>query len=105
MTIQCLLPLTRSRRSLPVLKNGTNLPHRHRRAGARIAADAGRAMLDREGAKIPELHPVAARQRLDDLFENDIDDTLDVAVIKILVGRGNFLNELDLIIARPPPTS
>jgi hypothetical protein len=52
--------------------------HRHRRAGARIAAGAGRAMPDREGAKIPELHPIT-RKRFDDLVEHDADDALDVA--------------------------
>ena len=44
----------------------------------------GRAVLHREGAEAPQLHPVAARQRLDDLVEDDVDDALDVAVIEML---------------------
>src|SRR5262245_56896665 len=68
------------------------LGHGHGGAGAGIAADAWGAMLDSEGAEAPELDPVAARQRLDDLVENDVDDTLDVSVIEMLVGRGNPLD-------------
>ena len=54
---------SRSRISLPVLKNGTNFRDRDMVAGARIAAGAGRALLDREGAEAAQFHPVAARQR------------------------------------------
>src|SRR4051794_10575954 len=72
------------------------LGHRNGCAGARIAADARGAVLHREGAEAPELHPVAPRQRLDDLVEDDVDDALDVAVIEVLVGSCNLLNELGL---------
>ena len=63
------------------------LGHRDRGAGARVAADAGRAVLDGEGAEAPELDAVAARQRIDDLVEDDVDDALDVAVIEMLDWR------------------
>src|SRR5262245_38931356 len=53
------------------------------RSGARIAADARRAMLHREGAEAPELYPVAPRQCLHDLVEDDVDDALNVAVIEV----------------------
>src|ERR1700720_2485270 len=46
------------------------LLHRDLRAGARIAAGAGRTVLDREGAEAAQLDPVAARHRRDDLPEN-----------------------------------
>src|ERR1700704_3590403 len=62
------------------------LGHRNGRAGAWIAADTRRAVLHREGAETSELHPVAPRQRLDDLVEDDIDDALNVAVIEVLIG-------------------
>src|SRR5262249_56928495 len=53
-------------------------------------------MLDREGAKAPQFHAFAAGQRLDDFIEHDVDDPLDVAVIEVLIGSGNLLNELRL---------
>ena len=53
-------------------------------------------MLHGEGAEAAQLDAVAARQRLDDLVEDDVDDALDVAVIEVLVGSSNFLNELGL---------
>ena len=67
-----ILPrLTRSRSSLPALKNGTDLlVHRHRLAGARVAAGAGIAPLHREGAEAAQLHPLAARQRGGDFVED-----------------------------------
>src|SRR5262249_711344 len=51
-------------------------------------------MLDRKGAKAPQFHAVATGQRLDDFIEHDVDDPLDVAVIEVLIGNGNLLNEL-----------
>src|SRR5690606_2150092 len=53
-------------------------PHVHLLAGARIAPHAGRAVLDRECAKTPQFHPVAAGQRVADLVEDGIDDVFDV---------------------------
>src|SRR5262245_27576129 len=83
------------------------LCHRDGRAGAWIAADARCAVLHREGAETPELHPIAPRQRLDDFVEDDVDDALDVAVVEMLVGRGYLLNELGLDhrSASQPPQS
>jgi hypothetical protein len=43
---------------------------------------------------MPDRNPVATRKRFDDLVEDDVDDPVDVAAIEMLVGRGNFLNEL-----------
>ena len=63
--------LSRSRSSLPVLKNGTNFSATDTEAPVRgLRPDARRAVLDREGAEAAQLHPVAARQRLDDLVED-----------------------------------
>src|SRR5882672_1070442 len=50
------------------------LVDRHMRAGARIAAGAGRAMLDREGPEAAQLDAVATRERGRDLAEHRIDD-------------------------------
>src|SRR6516164_5305020 len=50
------------------LKEGNEfLGHRHGRPGAGVATDARGAVFDGEGAKAPQLDPIAARQRLDDL--------------------------------------
>jgi hypothetical protein len=60
-------------------------------------------MLHREGFKIPELHPVATRQRFDDLVEDDVDDAFDVAVMKIkrfveaIVGGNDALGDAGLL--------
>src|SRR5215471_9812900 len=66
------------------------------RAGARIAAGAGRSVLDREGAETAQLDPVAARERVDDLAEDRVDDVLDIALIKMRILRGDALNQFGL---------
>src|SRR5262245_44502520 len=53
-------------------------------------------MLDREGAKTPKLDHVPPRQRLDDLVEDNVNDPLDVAMIKMVIRSSDFLNELEL---------
>ena len=63
------------------------------RAGARIAAGARRAMLDRKGAETAQLDPVAARQRGGDLIEDRVHDLLDVPLIEVRVLLGDALNE------------
>src|SRR5262245_53029953 len=60
---------------------------------ARIASLPGRAMLHREGAKSAQLHPIAARKRVGDLIEHDIDDALDIAMEEMRIGGGDFLNQ------------
>src|SRR6478672_264309 len=70
--------------------------HRYGGAGARIATLPRCPMLDRERTKTPELDPVTARQGLDDLVEDDVNDALDVAMVEMVIGRRNFLNELGL---------
>src|SRR5581483_6020152 len=54
------------------------LVDRDGRAGARIAPLPGRAVLDGKSAEAPQLDAIAARQRLDDLVENDVHDALDI---------------------------
>ena len=49
-------------------------------AGTRVAAGARRTILDREGAEAAQLDPIAARERIDDLAEDRVDDILDVAL-------------------------
>ena len=59
---------SRSRISLPVLKNGTDFfVDRDMLAGARIAPGARRPVLHRERAEAAQFDPVAARQRRRDL--------------------------------------
>src|SRR5262249_7250967 len=76
-------------------------------AGARIAAGARRTMLDREGTKAAQLHPVAARERVHDFAEDRVDDVLDVALGEVWVLPGDALNEfgLDHCQCRPESTN
>src|SRR3979409_960165 len=69
------------------------LVDRHMRAGARIAAGAGGAMLHRERTETAQLDPVAAGQRGDDLIENRVHDVLDIPLIEMRVVLGDTLNE------------
>src|SRR2546423_9334505 len=64
------------------------------RAGARIAAGARRAVLDREGAEAAQFDAIAARERGGDLAEHGVHDILDVALIEVRVLPGDTLNEL-----------
>ena len=66
------------------------------RAGARIAAGAGRPVLDREGAEAAQLDAVALRHGVGDLAEDGVDDVLDVALIEVGVLGGDALHELGL---------
>src|SRR5690606_40603442 len=72
------------------------LPDRHRRAGAWIAARPWGAMLDREGAEAPKLDPVAPGKSLHDLFEDHIDDALDVAMEQMRIRRSDLLYKFGL---------
>src|SRR4051794_24622476 len=53
--------------------------------GARIAADAGVALLDGEGPETPQFDPVATSQRLGYLVENGGDDLLDIPLVEVRV--------------------
>ena len=70
------------------------LVHRHRLAGARVAAGAGVAALDREGAEAAQLDALATRQGGGDLVEDGADDELDVAAEQMRVGRGQLGDQL-----------
>ena len=90
------------------MKNGTNFSATDTAAPVRgLRPTRGARCLTVKAPKPLQLHPVAAGQRLDDLVEDDVDDALDVAVIEMLVGRGNFLNELGLDhrFGLPTPTT
>ena len=50
-------------------------------------------MLDGEGTEAAKLDPIAARERIDNLVENDIHDTLHIPMIEMWIGRGNFLHQ------------
>ena len=63
------------------------------RAGARIAAGAGRTMLHRKCAETAQLDPVAARQRRDDLIEDRVHNVLDIPLIEMRVVLGDALNQ------------
>jgi hypothetical protein len=63
------------------------------RAGARIAAGTGRAMLHRERAETAQLDTVAARQRCHDLIEDRVHDILDIPLIEVRVVLGDTLNK------------
>src|SRR5262245_24973659 len=70
--------------------------HRHGRSRAGIAALPGGARLDGETPKAPQFTSVAPSQALEDLVENHVNDALDIAMIKMVIGRSDFLNELGL---------
>jgi hypothetical protein len=63
------------------------------RAGAWIAAGAGRTVLDRERAETAQLDAVAARQRRDDLIEDRVDYVLDIPLVQMRVVLGDTLNK------------
>src|SRR5262249_15841717 len=72
------------------------LVHRDVGAGPRVAAGPRRAVLDGEGSKAPQLDPVAARHRRDNLAENGVDDVFHVALVEMRVLRRDALHELGL---------
>ena len=77
-------PFSRSRSSLPVLKKGTRFgADINGAAGARVAAGARLAGLDREGPEAAQLDTVALAHCPHDLIENGIDDAFDVAMVKM----------------------
>src|SRR5882757_5749968 len=72
------------------------LVDRYMRAGARVAAGARRAVLDREGSEAAQFHPVAARERCRNLAEHGVDDVFDVALVEVRVLLGDALNQFRL---------
>src|SRR5215468_7304891 len=70
------------------------LVDRDMRAGARVAAGAGGAILDRERAEAAQLDPIAARHGGGDLAEDGVDDVFDVALVEMRVLRRDALHEL-----------
>src|SRR5712691_10791351 len=70
------------------------LLHRDMGAGARIAAGAGRTVLDGESAEAAQLDAVAAGHGRDDLAEDGVDDVLHVSLIEMRVLRRDALHEL-----------
>lgn len=62
-------------------------------AGARIAAGARGAMLDRESAEAAQLDAVTARECRYDLFENRIHNVLDIPLVQMRVVLGDTLNK------------
>src|SRR5690606_30476044 len=76
-------------------------------AGARIAADTGRPVLDREGAEAAQFDPITPRHGIADLVENGVDDVLDIALEQMRVLRGELFDKFGLDHQRlrldPPP--
>src|SRR5690606_12262768 len=65
-------------------------------ARAGVAADAGVAVLARQGAEPAQFGPVTACERAGDLLENRVDDVLDIALIEVRILLGNPHDELGL---------
>lgn len=61
------------------------LGNRDRCAGARITALTRGAVLDCKSPKAAQLNPITARQRIDDFVEDDVDDPLDIPVVKMRI--------------------
>jgi len=78
-----------------LLGNGDGL------ARPRIATLPGRPVLHRKGAESAQLHPVPARQGLDDLVEHHFHYSLHVAVIKMWIRIRDFVDQLGLDHHRP----
>ena len=62
-------------------------------AGARIAAGARGAMLDREGTKTAQLDAVTACEGCYDFLENRIHNVLDIPLVQMRVVLGDTLNK------------
>ena len=62
-------------------------------AGARIAAGARGAMLDREGTETTQFDAVTARECCYDLLENRIHNVLDIPLVQMRVVLGDTLNK------------
>ena len=75
----------------------------NRIAGARVAADARVALLDRERAEAAQFHPVAARKRRGDFLENRGHDTFDIAMIEMWIEFRDALDQLGLRHGLPSP--
>ena len=87
--------MSRSRISLPVLKNGTDFLSTATWAPVRgIASGPRRSVLDREGTEAAQLDAVALGHSTRDLTKNRVDDVFDVALIKVGVLSRNALDEL-----------
>src|ERR1700721_649237 len=69
------------------------LINRNMCTGARIAAGAGGAMLDRKCAEAAELDPVAARESSDDFIEDRGHNVLHIPLIEMRVVLGDTLNK------------
>ena len=67
---------------------------RHVSAGARVAAGARWALLHRERTEAAQLDAVAARHCGNDLAQDGVDNVLDVALIKVRILLGDFLDQL-----------
>ena len=59
-------------------------------AGARVAAIAGRTVLDRKGPQAAQFDPVALGHGVGDFAEDRVDDALNVALIKVWIGTSNM---------------
>ena len=79
-----VLPFSRSRNSLPVLKNGTRLASTSTAPPVRgLRPVRALARLDRKGAEAPQFDAVAVLHGADDFIEDRVDNALNVAVIKM----------------------
>src|SRR5918995_4727627 len=58
-------------------------------AGARVAAGAGRPVLDRERAETAQFDAVAVRKRIGDLIEYGADNVFDIPQEKVRITCGN----------------
>src|SRR6185437_6826963 len=65
-------------------------------AGARVAAGAGRTMLDRKGPETAQFDAIAFGHRRGDLVEDRVDDVLDVALIEMRILSGDVLDQFRL---------
>ena len=97
------LAFSRSRISLPVLKNGTIFSVTGTLSPVRgLRPVRASALLGRERAETAQLDAFAARQRVGDLAENGVDDVLDVALIEMRIARRHALHEFGLDQRTPP---
>ena len=89
------LLLSRSRISLPVLKNGTSFSVTGTLSPVRgLRPVRARRCLVEKAPKAAQFDALAARERLGDLAEDGVDDVFDVALIEMRITRRHTLHEL-----------
>jgi hypothetical protein len=77
-------------------EGGKLLGHRHLVPGARVSPGVRLMLLCGKSAEAAQLDALAARESVDDLAQNRIDDVLDVALLEVRIASRHALHEFRL---------